>query len=89
LRSGAFARIKLAAAADAAPGLSVPGSAVLRRGELAGVFVARSGHAELHWLSLGEAQGGRFPVRAGLTAQDPVIDRPEGLFDGQPIEVLP
>jgi RND family efflux transporter MFP subunit len=90
LRSGAFARIKLPAAAAApgqAPELSVPKSALVRRGELAGVFVARDGRAELRWLSLGEAQGERFPVRAGLTSLDPVIDQPEGLVDGQPVEV--
>jgi RND family efflux transporter MFP subunit len=87
LRSGAFARIQLPAPADPDPGLSVPASALVRRGGLAGVFVARAGHAELHWLSLGEAQGGRVPVRAGLAAGDPVIDQPEGLIDGQPVEV--
>lgn len=88
LRTGSFARLKLPQAPDAGPAeLMVPVSALVRRGELTGVFVARDGKAELHWLSLGEAQGAQVPVRAGLAALDPVIDQPEGLRDGQPVEV--
>jgi RND family efflux transporter MFP subunit len=90
LRSGAFARIRLpnAAAPTEAPERFIPDSARVLRGELNGVFVAREGKAELRWLSLGEPQGDRFPVRAGLDKDDPVIDSPGDLKDGQPIEVL-
>jgi RND family efflux transporter MFP subunit len=88
LRTGAFARIQLPGAPAQAPGLQVPRSALVPRGELTGVFVARDGKAELHWLSLGEPQGDLVPVRAGIKAGDAVIDRPEGLVDGQPIEVV-
>jgi RND family efflux transporter MFP subunit len=88
LRTGAFARIKLPGIPSQPQDLQVPRSALVPRGELTGVFVARDGKAELHWLSLGEAQGDRVPVRAGLKAKDQVIDRPEGLVDGQPIEVV-
>lgn len=86
-RSGTFARLRVPGAARPA-GLSVPASALVTRGELTGVFVARDGKAELRWLSLGEAQGGAVPVRAGLAAGEPVIDTPGALVDGQPIEVL-
>jgi len=87
-RTGTFARIKV-------PGtlvkglevLFVPKSALVLRGELAGVFVAQEGHANLRWLSLGEAQGDRVPVRAGLAKGEAVIDQPGELKDGQPIEV--
>ena len=90
LRTGSFARIQLPQAPAQGPAqLRVPAGAVVKRGELSGVFVARDGKAELHWLSLGEAQDGQFPVRAGLAAGDQVIDAPEGLVDGQPVEVLP
>ena len=90
LRTGSFARIQLPRAQAQGPApLLVPAGALVRRGELSGVFVARDGKAELHWLSLGEAQDGQFPVRAGLAAGDQVIDPPEGVVDGQPVEVQP
>ncbi|BDU73472.1 efflux RND transporter periplasmic adaptor subunit [Mesoterricola silvestris] len=84
-RSGSFARIKVPGAAQ--EGLSVPTSALVVRGELSGVFVARDGKAELRWLSLGDARGGAVAVRAGLKAGEAVIDAPGALVDGQPIEV--
>ena len=87
LRSGAFARIKLPGVQTASDVL-VPRSALVLRGELSGVFVARDGRAELRWLSLGEAQGDRYPVRAGLVQGEAVIDQPGTLVDGQPIEVV-
>ena len=94
LRSGSFARLQLAPAgarhqpaASADPQLTVPRSALIQRGDLNGVFVARDGKAELHWLSLGEAQGDRFPVRAGLAQGEQVIDQPGALADGQPVAV--
>ena len=86
LRSGAFGRLRVPGASAAAE-LSIPRSALVRRGELNGVFLARDGKAQLRWLSLGEAQGDRLPVRAGLTAAEQVIDAPGDLRDGQPIEV--
>jgi RND family efflux transporter MFP subunit len=88
LRTGAFARLSLPGLAQASPERSVPRSALVQRGDLNGVFVAREGKAELRWLALGEAQGDRFPVRAGLAKGDQVIDLPGTLADGQPVEVL-
>ena len=87
LRSGAFGRLKLPGAPKATEELFIPRSALVQRGELNGVFVARDGKAELRWLSLGEAQGDRLPVRAGLIKGEAVIDMPGALRDGQPIEV--
>jgi RND family efflux transporter MFP subunit len=85
LRSGNFARLQI-------PGggreeLSVPRSALVERGDLTGVFVARDGHAELRWLALGEGEGERVPVRAGLHAGELVIEDPTALADGAPVEV--
>lgn len=85
LRSGAFARIEV-------PGLkvqgtTVPKSALVQRGELNGVFIARDGKAELRWLSLGDPVADRFPVKAGLKPGEAVIDAPGDLKDGQPVEV--
>lgn len=88
LRSGSFARILLPAGTKAEAGeVRVPLSALVRRGELAGVFVAKEGRAELRWLSLGDAAGGSVAVKAGLAAGEPVIDAPGDLRDGQPVEV--
>lgn len=89
LRSGAFGRLKLPGSASMVSAESfIPKSALVQRGELNGVFVAKEGKAELRWLSLGEAQGDRIPVRAGLAKGEAVIDQPGELKDGQPIEVL-
>jgi membrane fusion protein (multidrug efflux system) len=88
LRSGAFGRLKLPGTIPSkSEELFVPKSAIVQRGELNGVFVAKAGKAELRWLSLGEVQGDRYPVRAGLAKGEQVIDQPVGLSDGQAIEV--
>ena len=85
LRQGDFARVELPGAASAS--LSVPRSALVERGDLSGVFVARDGHAELRWLALGEASADAVAVRAGLHLGEQVIDAPGPLRDGQAIEV--
>jgi RND family efflux transporter MFP subunit len=96
LRSGAFARILLpgraaapAAGAAEAGGLFVPSSALVRRGDLTGVFVAEGGKAQLRWISAGEAAGDHVAVRAGLRPGEAVIDAPGALRDGQAVEVQP
>lgn len=90
MRSGAFARLALPADAGApARGVWVPRSALVERGDLTGVFVARGGQAELRWVALGEGANDRVPVRAGLAAGEAVIDLPGALRDGQRIEVAP
>ena len=88
LRSGSFARLRLPSVpASPAGDITVPASALVQRGELTGVFVVRDGKAELRWLSLGERQGDRYPVRAGLSKGEAVIDAPGALRDGQRVEV--
>ena len=59
----------------------------MQRGELTGVFIAKDGHAELRWISLGEGAGSFLPVRSGLKSGEKVIDQPAALQDGQPIEL--
>ena len=85
LRQGSFARILVPGLAI--EGLSVPRSALVQRGELTGVFVAKEGHAELRWISLGEGAGSYLSVRSGLKVGEKVIDHPGALQDGQPIEL--
>ncbi len=84
LRQGSFARLQVPGLE--ASGLAVPASALIHRGELTGVFVAKDGHAELRWLSVGEASGDFVTLRSGLKDGEKVIDRPGALQDGQPIE---
>ena len=91
-RTGTFARIQVPGGAvketgAGADAVFVPKSALITRGELTGVFVAQDGQAHLRWISLGEAQGDRLPVRSGLAKGEAVIDQPDQLKDGQPIEV--
>ena len=62
-------------------------SALVLRGELTGVFVAKEGHAELRWITVGEGAGDSLPVRSGLKVEERVIDRPGALQDGQPIDI--
>jgi RND family efflux transporter MFP subunit len=85
LRQGSFARIQVPGMETA--GLAVPSSALLHRGELTGVFIAKDGHAELRWLSVGEASGDFVTIRSGLKDGEKVIDHPGALQDGQPIEL--
>lgn len=88
LRTGSFARIQIpGVAAKTDTQIRIPRSALIQRGELTGVFVARDGRAELRWISLGEPEGDLIPVRAGLKPGEAVIDRPGHLKDGQAIEV--
>jgi membrane fusion protein, multidrug efflux system len=88
LRSGAFGRLKVPGTAAPSSERFVSKNSLVQRGELNGVFVLVNGRAELRWLSLGEPQGDRYPVRAGLAKGDLVIDQPGELRDGQPVEVL-
>jgi membrane fusion protein (multidrug efflux system) len=88
LLTGAFARLLLPAT-EAPTGLWVPLSAVVRRGDLAGVFVPENGLATLRWLSLAEQDAGRVRVRAGLASGERFVVDPAGLRDGQPVRVQP
>lgn len=85
LRQGSFARILVPGVKS--DGLTVSRRALVLRGELTGVFVARDGHAELRWITVGDGAGDSLPVRSGLKAEDRVIDQPGALQDGQPIDI--
>lgn len=77
---GMFARAWLPArvAAGAAPALSVPAGAVVRRAELAGVYVVGAdGRPLLRQVRLGPATGGAVEVLAGLRAGERVALDPQ------------
>jgi membrane fusion protein, multidrug efflux system len=88
LLTGAFVRLFLPSR-EAPTGVWVPLSAVVRRGDLAGVFVPENGLATLRWLSLAEEEAGRVRVRAGLAQGEQFVLDPIGLRDGQPVQVQP
>lgn len=88
MRSGLFARLRLAggsAPADAAR-VTVPASALVRRGGLTGVYVVREGRARLRWIAAGEAGAGAVEVRAGLDPGERVVRDPAGLTDGAAVQ---
>lgn len=101
LAPGAYARVRFlgttdrtfdspsepAVAGASAGRLLVPEASLVRRGALAGVFVAQDGKARLRWLRLGHSAGDRVEVLAGLLAGDEVILDPHGLTDGRSVEV--
>lgn len=81
-RPGAFARVTLAAAADApAAGRErfyVPAAAVVRRAELAGVYVLDpKGHPLLRQVRLGPVQGGEVEILSGVRAGERVAIDPQ------------
>lgn len=67
--------------------LVVPASAVVRRGQVTSVFVARDGRARLRLVRLGAEVGALVTVLAGLDAgEEIVLDPPGHLVDGAAIE---
>jgi membrane fusion protein, multidrug efflux system len=96
VRSGMFARLRLAPAAavrGAAKGAAVeplrfvvPESALVRRGGLAGVFVVSEGRARLRWIAAGDPEDGTVEVRAGLRDGERVVTDPSGLVDGAAVQ---
>jgi membrane fusion protein, multidrug efflux system len=74
LRSGAFVRVVFTVGART--GLTVPASAVARRGQLTSVFVVDGeGVARLRLVSLGEEQGGRVEVLSGVDSGERIVQR--------------
>lgn len=87
LQSGmtATVRVPTGSAGEAPPALVIPADAVVRRGQMTGVFVVEGGVARLRWIRLGEAEGDRTRVLSGLRAGERVVvgSEREQLQDGQ------
>lgn len=63
--------------------LRVPAAALVRRGQLVGVFVfAADSTVRLRWIRIGRVEGGTADVLAGLEDGDIVALRPDSLSDG-------
>lgn len=81
IRGGLFARL-LVPGAGAETTMTVPASAVFRRGGLTGVYVVRDQRAWLRWIAPGEPVGNTLEVRAGLENGESVALDPSNLHDG-------
>lgn len=84
VRSGMFARVRFPRGERAA--VLVPSSAIVRRGQLQGVFTVDDGRARLRWLRLGRPWGERIEAVSGLNGGELVVLDPDAqLRDGQPV----
>jgi RND family efflux transporter MFP subunit len=84
LRSGLFGRARFAG--PPSPGIAVPATALVRRGQLAMVFVDEGGTARMRVVHAGEVHDGRVRILAGLADGDRVIAAPPSdLLDGTPV----
>lgn len=88
LKSGMFARIYTGDRTRRT--LVVPEAAVLKRGQLRGLFVVdQDGRAWLRWIRIGTTHKDLIEVLSGLNpGEQVVVDDPARLSDGQNIEVL-
>lgn len=87
LRSGRFGRLLITTGTSDA--VSVPIAAVVRRGQLEGVFVVNSGTARLRLVRSAGERNGRAEISAGLTGDESVVLAAAELIDGQPVEIAP
>ena len=64
----------------------IPADAVVRRGQLRGVFTIEADSLRLRWIRLGQKRPGAIEALAGLRAEEPVVRGPgPELVDGQPV----
>ena len=86
LRSGQFGRVTIPV--NAGRQLSVPSSAIVRRGQLDALFVVQDGIARLRLVRLGGSDGASTAIRAGLKPDETVVvDGADALLDGQPVTI--
>ncbi len=79
-RSGEFGKARFGGTPRRA--LTIPSSAIVRRGQLTSVFVVDKGVARVRLVNLSESE-----VLAGLTESEVVILSPAGLTDGRRVSV--
>jgi len=89
LRSGMYGRAILRGAAR--KGLAVPAAAVVRRGQLASVFVVDGeNRARLRLVNASEPADDMVEVRAGVrSGERVVVSPPAALLDGSPVTIAP
>lgn len=84
---GAFVRLEVRETGRTS--LWVPRDAVVRRGQLSGLFLVEEGAIRLRWVRLGTGDDGAVEVLAGLEEGAAVVRRPgEELADGVPVAAV-
>ncbi|MCK5650692.1 MAG: efflux RND transporter periplasmic adaptor subunit [Gemmatimonadetes bacterium] len=64
----------------------IPADAVVRRGQLTGVFTVEDSELRLRWVRLGESSGDAIELLAGPIGSSPVVRRPgPDLYDGRAV----
>jgi RND family efflux transporter MFP subunit len=82
---GTFVRIEVPVGAESS--VWVPADAVVRRGQLTGVFVVTDSGLRLRWIRPGRTAAGAVEALAGLAPGSPVVRSPApGLVDGATVE---
>lgn len=77
--------VRLAVAGIEEPGLLVPADALVREGQLTGVFALEDGTLRLRWIRPGRSAGGMVEVLSGLGPETQVVRSPAPtLRDGTP-----
>jgi len=85
LMSGQFARLLVPVGEH--PSLRVPASAVVQRGQMEILFVVENRRARLHLVKSGRRVQDELEILSGLDAGDSVVvDNPQQLADGQPLQ---
>jgi multidrug efflux pump subunit AcrA (membrane-fusion protein) len=88
VRMGMFGRLELSTEKRSA--IAIPRSALVRRGQLELVFVAKAGRAELRLVRSGRVRANDIEISSGLDPDElVVVTNAEQLRDAQPIEVGP
>lgn len=86
LRTGQFGRVAVPVAETEV--LAVPKAAVVKRGQLEGVFVLKEGRAWLRLVKTGRPVTGGVEILSGLEAGEEIVDEAKAsLQDGQKVEV--
>jgi RND family efflux transporter MFP subunit len=88
LRSGQFGRVSVPVAETKV--LQVPAAAVIKRGQMEMVFVARDGRAMMRLVKTGKAVNGSIGILSGIEEGEKVVTGDAaGLIDGQPVTIQP
>lgn len=88
LRPGMFGRLVVRTGSEHV--VTVPSSAIVKRGQMEGVFVVSQGKARLRLVRSGRSGDGRTEILAGLESDEPiVVSQVDQLVDAQPVEVQP
>jgi len=84
LKSGMYAQVLLPT--DDATAVTVPEDALVRRGQLTGLYTVQGGEVLLRWVRVGKHYGDRVEVLSGLAEGETyVTDGTQRLLDGQPV----